>query len=135
MSEGPLFIIGGHEDKEGKRRILKAIAREARGRRLVIATIASISLKADTIDAVVARFIEEAERSPDKAALFGAKAKLYATECAVEIAHEALQVAGGHGFFGTSGIDRHLRDAYGLTVHLGHSALLREEIGRSAFSV
>jgi len=41
MSEGPLFIIGGHEDKEGKRRILKAIAREARSRRLVIATIAS----------------------------------------------------------------------------------------------
>jgi cyanophycinase len=38
---GPLVIIGGHEDKEGDRQILKAIARLVKGRKLVIATIAS----------------------------------------------------------------------------------------------
>src|ERR1700712_4477625 len=38
---GPLIIIGGHEDKEGKRLILKEIASRVRGRRLVIATVAS----------------------------------------------------------------------------------------------
>ena len=38
---GPLIIIGGHEDKEDKRAILKAIAAEVRGRKLIIATIAS----------------------------------------------------------------------------------------------
>lgn len=41
MPEGPLVIIGGHEDKEGDRQILKAIARLVKGGKLVIATIAS----------------------------------------------------------------------------------------------
>lgn len=36
-----LIIIGGHEDKEGGRAILKAVARRVRGRKLVIATVAS----------------------------------------------------------------------------------------------
>jgi cyanophycinase len=38
---GPLLIIGGHEDKTGERTILRALARELDGRKLVIATIAS----------------------------------------------------------------------------------------------
>lgn len=38
---GPLVIIGGHEDKEGDRVILKEVARRVAGGRLVIATIAS----------------------------------------------------------------------------------------------
>jgi cyanophycinase len=39
--EGPLIIIGGHEDKEGDKIILKAVAERLGGGRLVIATIAS----------------------------------------------------------------------------------------------
>lgn len=39
--EGPLIIIGGHEDKEGDRVILKAVAERLRGGKLVLATIAS----------------------------------------------------------------------------------------------
>lgn len=38
---GPLVIIGGHEDKEGERLILKQVARRLRGGRLIIATVAS----------------------------------------------------------------------------------------------
>jgi cyanophycinase len=38
---GPLIIIGGHEDKGGKRLILKEVARRVQGGRLVIATVAS----------------------------------------------------------------------------------------------
>jgi cyanophycinase len=42
MSEpGPLIVIGGHEDKEGERIILKAVAERLGGGRLVIATVAS----------------------------------------------------------------------------------------------
>lgn len=41
MTEGPLIIIGGHEDKEGDKVILKAVAERLRGGRLVLATIAS----------------------------------------------------------------------------------------------
>ncbi|WP_205679494.1 cyanophycinase [Brevundimonas lutea] len=38
---GPLIVIGGHEDKEGDRVILREVARHLEGRRLVIATVAS----------------------------------------------------------------------------------------------
>jgi len=40
-TEGPLIIIGGHEDKEGDKIILKAVAERLNGGRLVVATIAS----------------------------------------------------------------------------------------------
>jgi cyanophycinase len=40
-ADGPLIIIGGHEDKEGEKVILKAVAERLKGGRLVIATIAS----------------------------------------------------------------------------------------------
>jgi cyanophycinase len=38
---GPLIVIGGHEDKEGSRTILRAVAAATGGGKLVIATVAS----------------------------------------------------------------------------------------------
>lgn len=40
-ASGTLIIIGGHEDKEGKRLILHEVARHLRGGKLVLATVAS----------------------------------------------------------------------------------------------
>jgi cyanophycinase len=40
-AKGTLIIIGGHEDKEGKRAILRQVAQHVNGGRLVIATVAS----------------------------------------------------------------------------------------------
>jgi cyanophycinase len=39
--KGPLIIIGGHEDREGERVILREVARRLSGGRLVVATVAS----------------------------------------------------------------------------------------------
>jgi cyanophycinase len=39
--QGPLIIIGGHEDKEGRRAILRAIAEAVGDGKLIIATVAS----------------------------------------------------------------------------------------------
>ncbi|WP_424139258.1 cyanophycinase [Roseomonas chloroacetimidivorans] len=39
--QGPLVIIGGHEDKDGERVILREVARYLKGGRLVLATVAS----------------------------------------------------------------------------------------------
>ncbi|WP_292037163.1 MULTISPECIES: cyanophycinase [unclassified Brevundimonas] len=41
MVEGPLVIIGGHEDKTGDRVILREVARRLGGGKLVVATVAS----------------------------------------------------------------------------------------------
>jgi cyanophycinase len=38
---GPLIVIGGHEEKEGERVILRAVAKHLHGRKLVLATVAS----------------------------------------------------------------------------------------------
>ena len=40
-SRGALIAIGGHEDKDGEREILKEVARRVQGGRLVVATVAS----------------------------------------------------------------------------------------------
>lgn len=40
-TQGPLIVIGGHEDKEGDRLILKEVAKRLHGGKLVIATVAS----------------------------------------------------------------------------------------------
>lgn len=40
-TNGPLIAIGGHEDKEGERLILRAVAERLNGGRLVVATVAS----------------------------------------------------------------------------------------------
>ena len=41
LQPGPLIVIGGHEDKDGERVILRAVAERMRGGKLVLATIAS----------------------------------------------------------------------------------------------
>lgn len=38
---GPLIIIGGHEEKEGRRAVLREVAKRVQGEKLIIATIAS----------------------------------------------------------------------------------------------
>jgi len=40
-SRGPLIVIGGGEDKEGRREILREVARHLNGGKLIIATVAS----------------------------------------------------------------------------------------------
>jgi len=41
MASGTLIIIGGHEDREGKKIILREVARRAKGGKLVVTTVAS----------------------------------------------------------------------------------------------
>src|SRR4051812_182583 len=38
-SAGSLIVIGGHEDKQGDMRILRAVAERVRGGKLVVATV------------------------------------------------------------------------------------------------
>jgi hypothetical protein len=97
----------------------------------VAASIAEISMAADSIDAILSHLLEGTVRDPEQSYNLAAKAKLYASERAVDVARHALQITGGNGYFGAAGVERFLRDALGLTVHLGPPAVLREEVGRS----
>ncbi|MFQ5712268.1 MAG: acyl-CoA dehydrogenase family protein [Candidatus Geothermarchaeales archaeon] len=58
------------------------------------------------------------------------KAKLYASEMAIDVASKALQIHGGHGYCRELPIERYFRDARGLTLHFKTSELLKEDIGK-----
>ncbi len=58
------------------------------------------------------------------------KAKLFATQMAIEVTDKALQVHGGHGYCKEFPIERYYRDARGLTLHFVTPELLKGNIGK-----
>jgi butyryl-CoA dehydrogenase len=69
------------------------------------------------------------------AALNGFKAKLYASEMAVETTNKAIQVLGGYGYCRDYTVERLFRDARGLTLHFKTSEWLRQDIAKSALKI
>jgi len=63
----------------------------------------------------------------------GAIAKLYATEAAFEIAHEALQVHGGIGYTKDLPVERYFRDARFIMIGGGTSEIMRYIIQREVY--
>jgi short-chain 2-methylacyl-CoA dehydrogenase len=59
-----------------------------------------------------------------------AMAKLYASEIAVDVAREAVQVHGGYGYIEEFPVCRHYRDAKILEIGEGTSEVMRILIGR-----
>lgn len=55
--------------------------------------------------------------------------KYLSTEAAIEVADIAQRLTGGHGYFEPFGIDRYLRDFYGLVPILGGQITIEAEIG------
>lgn len=58
------------------------------------------------------------------------KAKLFATETAIEVTNKAIQVHGSHGYSRELPIERYFRDARGLTMHFSPSEALKETVGK-----
>jgi butyryl-CoA dehydrogenase len=57
-------------------------------------------------------------------------AKFNATEMAIDVANKALQVHGGTGYSRELPLERHYRDARGLTLHFSTSEKLKEMVGK-----
>jgi alkylation response protein AidB-like acyl-CoA dehydrogenase len=55
--------------------------------------------------------------------------KYLSTEAAIEVADIAQRLTGGHGFFEPYGIDRYLRDFYGLVPIVGGQIAIETQIG------
>ena len=58
--------------------------------------------------------------------------KLFATEAAVRICNEAVQIHGGYGYIREFPVERHLRDVRVTTIYEGTSEIQRTVIARSA---
>lgn len=76
-----------------------------------------------------ARLLDAGERSRKE----GAIAKLFATEAAFDIAHEALQIHGGIGYTKETPVERYFRDARFMMVGGGTSEIMRYLIQREMY--
>jgi butyryl-CoA dehydrogenase len=76
-----------------------------------------------------------ADTSPDTAVLNGFKAKLFASEMAVNITNQAIQVLGGHGYTRDYVVERLFRDARGLMLHFKTSEWLRQDVAKAALGL
>ena len=61
-------------------------------------------------------------------------AKLFASETAVRVCNEAVQIHGGYGYMRDFAAERHLRDARVTTIYEGTSEIQRLVIARSALA-
>ncbi len=77
----------------------------------------------------------KADTLPDVAAINGFKAKLFASEMAVNVTDQAIQVLGGHGYCRDYIVERLFRDARGLMLHFKTSEWLRQDIAKAALGL
>ncbi|NIS68028.1 MAG: acyl-CoA dehydrogenase [Proteobacteria bacterium] len=73
----------------------------------------------------------QADSSPNTAVLNGFKAKLFASEMAVDVTNKAIQVLGGHGYCRDYVVERLFRDARGLMLHFKTSEWLRQDVAKA----
>lgn len=101
----------------------------------VQAHIADMLTAAEAAEALLLSCAAKADALPDSAGINGFKAKLFASESAVEVTHKAIQVLGGHGYCRDYTVERLFRDARGLLLHFKTSEWLRQDIARAALGI
>jgi butyryl-CoA dehydrogenase len=97
--------------------------------------ITDMVLGCESAEALLNTCASKAESSPDKAVINGLKAKLFASEAAIEVSDKAIQVLGGHGYCRDFVVERLFRDARGLTFHFKTSEWLRQDIAKAALGL
>ena len=97
--------------------------------------IADMILKTEVVESFLATCANHADDAPKTAVINGFKAKLYASEMAVEVTNSAIQVLGGHGYCRDHIVERLFRDAMGLTLHFKTSEWLRQDIAKAALGL
>ena len=93
--------------------------------------ITDMTLETEAAEELLITCATKSDLSPDTAILNGLKAKLYASEKAVDVADKAIQVLGGHGYTRDYTVERLFRDARGLTLHFKTSEWLRQDIAKA----
>lgn len=97
--------------------------------------ITDMVLETEAAESLLTYCATQADSSPDSAPVNGFKAKLFASETAVNVADKAIQVLGGHGYCHEYVVERLLRDARGLMLHFKTSEWLRQDIAKAAMGI
>jgi alkylation response protein AidB-like acyl-CoA dehydrogenase len=97
--------------------------------------IADMILGTEASEALLTTCASQADSIPDTAIFNGLKAKLFASENAVDVANKAIQVMGGHGYCRDYVVERLFRDARGLMLHFKTSEWLRQDIAKAVVGI
>ena len=97
--------------------------------------ITDMVLETEASEALLATCANQADLFPETAVLNGLKAKLFASENAVNVANRAIQVMGGHGYTQDYTVERFFRDARGLMLHFKTSEWLRQDIAKAFMGI
>jgi len=97
--------------------------------------VTDMILETEASGALLTACAAKADLNPNTAVLNGLKAKLFASENAVNVANKAIQVMGGHGYTRDYTVERLFRDARGLTLHFKTSEWLRQDIAKAALGL
>jgi butyryl-CoA dehydrogenase len=97
--------------------------------------ISDMILGSEAAEAFLIACATQADSSPNTAVLNGFKAKLFASEMAVDVTNKAIQVLGGHGYCRDYVVERLFRDARGLMLHFKTSEWLRQDIAKAALGL
>lgn len=97
--------------------------------------ITDMVLGTEAAESLLNSCANKADSAPDTAIINGFKAKLFASEMAVDATNLAIQVMGGHGYCRDYIVERLFRDARGLTLHFKTSEWLRQDITRAAIGI
>ncbi|PIU49844.1 MAG: hypothetical protein COS92_04610 [Desulfobacterales bacterium CG07_land_8_20_14_0_80_52_14] len=97
--------------------------------------IADMIIRSEAAETLLASCAVKADASQNSATINGFKAKLFASESAVEVTNKAIQVMGGHGYCRDYTVERLFRDARGLTLHFKTSEWLRQDVAKAALGL
>ena len=97
--------------------------------------ITDMMLGTEAMEALLTTCATRADSFPETVILNGFKAKLFASENAVEVTNKAIQVLGGHGYCQEYIVERLFRDARGLMLHFKTSEWLRQDIAKAVTGI
>jgi alkylation response protein AidB-like acyl-CoA dehydrogenase len=97
--------------------------------------LSDMILGSESAEAYLAACAAQADADSATTAQNGFKAKLHASETAIEVTNKAIQVLGGHGYCRDYIVERLFRDARGLTLHFKTSEWLRQDIAKAALGL
>ncbi len=92
--------------------------------------LADMAMKVETARALTYAAAARSERGAPDLTFFGAAAKCYASDIAMEVTTDAVQVFGGAGYVRDNPVERYMRDAKITQIYEGTNQIQRMVMAR-----
>ena len=94
--------------------------------------LADMAMKVETSRALIYATARHIDSHPgERYTLYSAMAKCWASDMAMQVTTDAIQVFGGHGYMREYPIEKYMRDAKITQIYEGTNQIQRDEIGRA----